>query len=106
MDDEVMLEVAVKTTDTIVVDEIQSALSEVSPQRWPQDRDPFTILAIAANAGTIISALLDLKDRLSKRSEPAPQIVIRNVERFELTLPDATEETLHQLIDAGKPPAT
>lgn len=99
MDDQVMLEVAVKTTDTITLDEIQAALSEVNPQRWPQDRDPFTILAIAANAGTIISALLDLKDRLSKHSEPAPQIIIRNVERLELTLPDATEETLRQLID-------
>ena len=103
MDDEVMLELAVKTTDTVALDEIQAALSEVNPQRWPQDRDPFTILAIAANAGTIISALLELKDRLSKQSKPAPQIVIRNVERLELTLPDATQETLRQLIDAGKP---
>ncbi len=102
MADEVELELAIRTDDPALLDEIQAWLGEANPERWPQDRDPFTILAIAANAGTIISALLDLKDRLGKREQPAPQIVIRNVERLELTLPDATEQTLRQLIDAGE----
>jgi hypothetical protein len=102
MPDEIMLELAIGTTDAQTVQDIEAALSAVSPQRWPQDRDPLAILAIAANAGTIISALLDLKDRLSKRSEPPPSIVIKNVNRLELTLPNATEETLRALISDGQ----
>ncbi|WP_112239895.1 hypothetical protein [Kribbella monticola] len=99
MADEVTLEIEIDTTDETTVRAIEAALAEVEPQRWDQTREVVTILTIAASAVALVNALLDLKKRLSKPDTPAPTIVIKNLNRLELNMSDATPETLRELIE-------
>jgi hypothetical protein len=60
-----------------------------------------TILTIAASAVALVNALLDLKKRLSKPDTPPPTIVIKNVDRLELNMADASAESLQELISGA-----
>jgi len=97
-----MLELAIDTVDEETVRAIEEALGDVSPERWPQTREIVTIITIAASTVALINALLDLKAKLSKKGLAPPTIVIRNVERLELALPDATKTSLEALIQPTK----
>jgi hypothetical protein len=99
MADTVTLELAIDTKDEDTLRAIEDALSDVAPERWPDTREIVTIIAIVSSAITLVNALLDLKKRLSKEVPSPPSIVIRNADRVELTLPNATEETLRALIE-------
>jgi len=99
MADDVTLEIEIDTTDEETVRAIEEALAELEPQRWDQTRELVTILTIAASAVALVNALLDLKKRLSKPETPPPTIVIKNVNRLELNMTEATEETLRELIE-------
>ncbi|TDU84452.1 hypothetical protein EV138_6923 [Kribbella voronezhensis] len=99
MADEVTLEIEIDTTDEATVRAIEQALAEVEPQRWDQTREVVTILTIAASAVALVNALLDLKKRLSKPDTPAPTIVIKNLNRLELNMSEATPETLRELLE-------
>ena len=99
MADDVTIELEIDTTDEGTIRAIEEALAGVEPQRWDQSREILTILTVAASAVALVNALLDLKKRLSKPDLPAPTIVIKNVNRLELNMSDATPETLRELIE-------
>jgi hypothetical protein len=98
MGGEVTLELAVDTKDEETLRAIEQALGGVSPQRWQDTRDIITIITVVSSAVALINALLDLKNKLSKQESPPPSIVIKNVNRLELTLPNATVDSLQALI--------
>ncbi len=98
MADDVTLEIEIDSTDEETVRAIEQALAEVGPHRWGQTREVVTILTVAAGAVALVNALLDLKKRLEKPATPPPTIVIKNVNRLELNISDATAETLQELI--------
>jgi hypothetical protein len=98
MADDVTLEIEIDSTDEETVRAVEQALAEVGPQRWGQTREVVTILTVAAGAVALVNALLDLKKRLEKPATAPPTIVIKNVNRLELNISDATAETLQELI--------
>lgn len=99
MADDVTLEIRIETTDEVTVRAIEEALAEVEPRRWNQTREVVTILTVAASAVALVNALLDLKKRFSKPGTPPPTVVIKNVNRLELSMTDATPERLRELIE-------
>ncbi len=82
MSGEVTLELAIDTKDE---------------QTLRETRDILTIITIASNAVALVDALLSLKSRFHQQ-QATPPIVIKNVNRLELTLPNATPESLRELI--------
>ena len=102
MTDTVTLELAIDTKDEETLRVIEATLSDVAPERWPDNRDIVTIIAIASSAITLVNALLDLKKRLKKELKSPPSVIIRNADRVELSLPDVTEETLRVLIKGSE----
>jgi len=119
MSEEAQLEIAISGTDDATVDDIMTALADVGAERWPQTRDLQTILTVASSAVALVNALLDLRDRFfAQRAAPADDtvaagaparaagvassIVIRNVERLEINLADATPESLQALLASAR----
>ena len=97
MSDEQMLEIRIESQDPALIAEIESALAEVNPKRWEKTRDLITIIAIAASTIELINALLELREHLSKKPD-APKIYVLNADRKKLTVDEATEVTLTELI--------
>ena len=101
MSDEQMLEIRIESQDPALIDEIESALAEVNAKRWEKTRDLVTVLSIASSAVALVSALLDLKDRLEKKPDAA-KVYVLNVDRKQLPIAEATEVALTELIESGE----
>jgi hypothetical protein len=98
MSGDVTLELAIDTKDEQTLRAIEEALGDVGPRRWPETRDILTVITVASGTDALVDALLSLKSRFGQ--EPAaPPIVIKNVDRLALTLPEATPESLRELIE-------
>ena|SRR5215469_13183070 len=105
MPEEAIVEISIGTKDEKVVREVEQALADVKPERWKDSRDLVTILAVTAGVAKLIKALLELKEHLAKekeRAEPAPRIVINNINRQTIVLADATPESLRKLLTEGQ----
>lgn len=98
MSGEVTLELAIDSKDEQTLRVIEEALGDVNPRRWPETRDILTVITIASNAAALVDALLSLQSRF-RQEQATPPIVIKNVNRLELTLPNAAAESLRELID-------
>lgn len=102
MADEIMLELAVDTTDDELLREIEQAVAAANPRRWPQTRDIGTIIMLISSSAGLINALLALKASLSKKDDkPEVTIVIRNENRDEVRLPDITEQSAEALVSGS-----
>jgi len=102
MADEAQLELRIDSRDEAIVKEVETNLSSVEVTRWKNARmDPVTILAIAAGTVKLISALLELKSKLAKRSD-APQVTIKSADGASVALASATEEILTEMLSAAK----
>lgn len=102
MVDEVMVELAVDTTDEELLREIEQAVAEANPQRWPETRDIGTIIALASSSVGLVNTLLALKASLAKKHDkPEVTVVIRNENRDEVRLADITEETAQALVSGS-----
>jgi hypothetical protein len=108
MADEIMLELAVDTTDEEAVSAIEEAVAAANPKRWESTRDIGTILTLASSSVGLLNALLVLKASLGKKDRDKDKeqrgltIVIRNAEREELRLEDVSEESVTILLgEAG-----
>jgi hypothetical protein len=107
MADEVMLELAVDTTDEDLLREIEQAVLEANPQRWPETRDIGTIIALSSSSIGLVNALLALKASLArKHDKPHVTVVVRNESRDEVRLADITEQTAQALVSGSGPAST
>lgn len=102
METDVTLELVIDSKDEQTLRAIEQALGGVDPQRWPETRDVMTIITVASSTVALVNALLDLRSKLAKKGTPAPSVVIKNVNRMELALPEASKETLEALILDGR----
>ncbi len=101
-DDEVMLELAVDSTDEDLLREIEQAVAGANPQRWPETRDIGTIITLISSSAGLINALLALKASLAKKAgKPDVTIVIRNESRDEVRLADMTEQSAAALVSGS-----
>lgn len=104
-DDEVMLELAVDSTDEDLLREIEQAVAGANPQRWPETRDIGTIITLISSSAGLINALLALKVSLAKKADkpdkPAVTIVIKNESRDEVRLADLTEQSAADLVSGS-----
>lgn len=104
-DDEVMLELAVDSTDEDLLREIEQAVAGANPQRWPETRDIGTIITLISSSAGLINALLALKASLAKKADkpdkPAVTIVIKNESRDEVRLADLTEQSAADLVSGS-----
>jgi hypothetical protein len=102
MNDEQMLEVRIESQDPDLIAEVESALAEVNAKRWEKTRDLVTVLSIASSAVALVTALLDLKERLEKKAA-ATKVYVLNVDRKQLAIAEATEVALTDLIKSEEP---
>ncbi|SRR6266478_3525350 len=101
-DEAVQLELQVESRDEATVNQVASALQSVDVKRWPAARmDPLTILAIAAGTAKLITALLELKEKLSAQKNPPP-VKVSNAAGAELDLFTATESILEEFLKSSK----
>ena len=107
MSDEFTLEVAVDTTDEDLLREIEHAVADANPRRWPTTRDMGTVIMVVSDITGLINALLALKAAFDKKTSAQPiSIVIRNENRDQLTLADVTEQSARELVaDASDEPS-
>ena len=74
MPNHALLELQIDSRDETIVKEVETNLASVEVTRWETARmDPVTVLAIAAAAVKLISALLELKAKLA-RKPGAPKV--------------------------------
>jgi hypothetical protein len=93
------LELAIYTSDDAVVQSLLSNLTGLDTQRPRRARviDPITLITVASAAVTLVTGLLDLRDRL--RAEPsAPEVVVRNERGDSVSLTEASEEDIGRLV--------
>ena len=100
MSEEQLLEVRIESQDPALIAEIEAALKTVNAKPWEKTRDLTTVLTIASSAVALINALLDLKERLKKKPEAAAKVYVVNADRSQLTVAEATEVDLKNLIEA------
>ena len=103
MPNHALLELQIDSCDETIVKEVETNLASVEVTRWETARmDPVTVLAIAAAAVKLISALLDLKAKLA-RKPGAPKVTIKSADGKSVALADATEAMLTTMVSALKP---
>ena len=101
-DEPVQLELQIESRDEAAVSQIESALQSVDVKRWPAARmDPATVLAIAAAAVKLITALLELKAKLAAHKNP-PNVKVSNATGAAINLATATESVLKEFIKASQ----
>lgn len=104
MENLVQLEIAIGTNDEESVNEIKAVLAEINPEVWPQTREVLTIITVVASAVALVNNLLTLKKKIDelKAGADSTTIIVKNIDRSEINLLDANEESLKSLIDAGE----
>lgn len=104
MSDEIMLEVAVDSTDEELLLQVEQAMADASPRRWPTTRDIGTIITVVSDVTGLINALLALKAVFDKKASPSPiSIVIRNESRDEVRIADIDEHSARELVTQPSP---
>lgn len=101
MNDTNALEIVIETKDEKIIQEVESELGSVNPQRWNDTRDLVTIIAIASSIVMLVKSLLELKEKFSKKPN-APKIVIYNINREAVDLLNASENTIKSLFEEVK----
>ena len=100
MPDEHRLEVQIDTVDEERVRRVEAELDDVQPQRWRSARDIGTVITVASSSASgPVNALLVLKDRMTADRD-APTVRVRNAQREEVDLAQATREDLERLVEA------
>ena len=94
-----ILEVQIDTVDEERVRRVEAELDDVQPQRWRSARDIGTVITVASSLVGLVNALLVLKDRMTADRD-APTVRVRNAQREEVDLAQATREDLERLVEA------
>ena len=92
------LELRIDSRDEAVVQDVERQLSSITVTRWEAARmDSVTTLVAVAAAAKLVSALLDLKARLARKSDQ-PKITVTSADGTTIAIADATEEMLTALV--------
>lgn len=94
------IEVQIDTVDEERIRRVETELEDVQPQRWRSARDIGTVITIASSLVGLVNSLMILKDRLAADRD-APSVKVRNAQRDEVDLAQATREELEQLLEAA-----
>jgi len=76
---------------------IESDLRAVNPKRCKETRDLMTVLTVVSTVATLIETLLEIREKLTKQ-RTAPEITMRNANRDELRLREASEEQIRAFV--------
>jgi hypothetical protein len=101
MSDVVELELVVGTREESEISVVEEGLDGIDVERWKDARfvDPVTIFGIAASVAKLISALMELKERLAAHPN-APSVEMKTADGRSIKLTDATPEMLKVLLEA------
>lgn len=103
MADETQLQIVIASQDEATVQDVEQSLAAVGARRWPKARalDPVTVLLIGAAAIKLVTALLDLKQKLAKKPNP-PDVKVQAPDGTTISLLNATREQLEVIASALK----
>jgi hypothetical protein len=94
------LEITIYTPDVTLAESILQPIKDVEIRRPRVARtiDPITIVTVVSSSIALVNGLLDLRDRLRKRSG-APRVVVRNARGDSVPLVDADKSDLEHLVE-------